>query len=189
MGALLIALLVVIGMFLIVVFWVIGIYNGLVRIRNEVRNAWAQIDVQLKRRHDLIPNLVETVKGYAGHEKSTLDAVVSARAKAVNASGVAASAQAEGELSQALGRLMMLVEAYPDLKANQNFLALQEELTSTENKIGFARQFFNDTVMRYNTRIQTFPPNVVAGAFGFREEDFFELEDQAQRAAPQVKFT
>jgi LemA protein len=189
MNVLLIALAAALGVFIIVVLWVVGIYNGLVRIRNEVKNAWAQIDVQLKRRHDLIPNLVETVKGYAGHEKSTLDAVVSARAKAVNASGAAAASQAEGQLTQALSKLMMLVESYPDLKANQNFLALQEELTSTENKIGFARQFYNDTVMKYNTRIQTFPPNVVAGMFGFNEEDFFELLDEAQREAPQVKFS
>ena len=188
MSTTLIGLLIVLGVVLVLLFWIIGMYNGLVRLRNEVKNAWAQIDVQLKRRHDLIPNLVETVKGYAGHERGTLDAVVQARTKAVGAQGVASRAQAEGELSQALGRLMMLVEAYPDLKANQNFLALQEELTSTENKIGFSRQFYNDTVMRYNTQIQSFPPNIIAGMFGFGESEFFELQDAAQREAPQVKF-
>ncbi len=190
MGPLTIGLIVVGGIVVLVLFWFIGIYNGLVAIRNEVKNAWAQIDVQLKRRHDLIPNLVETVKGYASHEKETLDAVISARAKAVNVAGggAAKQVQAEGELSQALGRLMMIAEAYPDLKANTNFLSLQEELTSTENKISFARQYYNDSVMKYNTRIQTFPQNVVAGMFGFSEEAFFEIEDAAQREAPQVKF-
>ena len=188
MGPLLIVLLVLLGIIIVVAGWVIGIYNGLVRLRNEVKNAWAQIDVQLKRRHDLIPNLVEAVKGYAGHEKSTLDAVVQARARAVSAEGVEASAQAEAGLSGALGRLMMVVEQYPDLKANQNFLALQEELTSTENKIGFARQFYNDGVMKFNTRIESFPQNMVAGMFQFRQAAFFELEDEAAREAPQVKF-
>ena len=188
MGAALTLLVIVVGVGFLMLLWGVGIYNGLVRLRNEVKNAWAQIDVQLKRRHDLIPNLVETVKGYAGHEKGTLEAVVAARSQAVGAQGVANQARAEGELSQTLGRLMLLVESYPDLKANQNFLALQEELTSTENKIGFSRQFYNDTVMKYNTRIQSFPPNVLAGMFGFGESEFFELEDQAQREVPQVKF-
>ncbi len=183
-----IALLVILGVLVIGLLWFVGIYNGLVRLRNQVKNAWAQIDVQLKRRHDLIPNLVETVKGYAGHERGTLEAVVQARTKAVGAPDIASRVKAEGELSQALGRLMMLVESYPDLKANQNFLALQEELTSTENKIGFARQFYNDTVMSYNTRIQTFPPNLVAGMCGFGESPFFEVENAAERAVPQVKF-
>ena len=172
----------------ILVLWFIGMYNGLIRERNEVKNSWAQIDVQLKRRHDLIPNLVETVKGYAGHEKGTLESVVQARAAAVSAEGVAGRAKAESELGGALGRLMMVVEQYPDLKANQNFLALQEELTSTENKIGFSRQYYNDTVMHYNTRVQSVPTNIVAGMFNFRQEDFFELEDQTQREVPQVKF-
>ncbi|MBK9118039.1 MAG: LemA family protein [Phycisphaerales bacterium] len=185
----LITLMVVVGLVVLVLLWVVAIYNGLVRQRNEVKNAWAQIDVQLKRRHDLIPNLVETVKGYATHERGTLDAVISARAKAVNTHGVANQAVAEGELSQALGRLMMVVENYPDLKANQNFLALQEELTSTENRIGFARQFYNDSVMKYNTVIESFPQNVVAGSFGFQRAEHFELQDAAQREAPQVKFS
>ncbi len=188
MGPVTIAALVVAVVVLLVLFWAIAAYNGLVRLRNEVRNAWSQISVQLKRRHDLIPNLVETVKGYAAHEKGTLDAVVQARTRAVGASGVADQARAEGELSQALGRLMLLVENYPNLKANQNFLALQEELTSTENKISFARQFYNDSVMTYNTRIQSFPPNVIAGAFGFTTAEFFELEDPSERQAPPVKF-
>ncbi len=174
----------------ILVFVIIGIYNRLVRMRNEVKNAWSQIDVQLKRRHDLIPNLVETVKGYAGHEKSTLEEVTRARSQAVSASGSgpAEQMQAEQQLTGALGRLMLVVEQYPDLKANQNFLALQEELTSTENKIGFARQFYNDSVMNYNTRIQSVPANIIAGMFNFKEEPFFEVEDQAEREAPQVKF-
>jgi LemA protein len=188
MGTALIALLVVLGIVVIALLWLVGIYNGLVRLRNEVKAAWAQIDVQLKRRHDLIPNLVETVKGYAAHEKGTLDAVISARARAVSAQGIPNQVKAEGELTQALGRLLVVAEAYPDLKANQNFLALQEELTSTENRIGFARQFYNDTVMKYNTQIQTFPPNIIAGMFGFGESPFFELENQTEREVPQVKF-
>jgi LemA protein len=168
--------------------WAIGIYNGLVGLRNQVKNAWSQIDVQLKRRHDLIPNLLETVKGYAAHEKGTLQAVTEARAKAVSAEGVAAQSKAEGELSSALGRLMVVVEQYPDLKANQNFLSLQEELTSTENRIGFSRQHYNDSVMIYNTKTEVFPANVIAGMFSFKQESFFELEDVGERAVPQVKF-
>ncbi len=188
MSSLGIALLIVLGLVVVVLLWVVGVYNGLVRLRNQVKNAWAQIDVQLKRRHDLIPNLVETVKGYAGHERGTLEAVVAARTRAVAARGLEQQVRAEGELSQALGRLLMLVESYPDLKANQNFLALQEELSSTENRIGFARQHYNDSVMTYNTRIQTFPPNVIAGMFGFHELPFFEVDSAAERQAPQVKF-
>ncbi|MBD3267619.1 LemA family protein [bacterium] len=172
---------------IILVIWFIGAYNSLVRLRNEVKNAWAQIDVQLKRRHDLIPNLVETVKGYASHERETLDAVIQARSNAVSAEGVANQAQAEQQLSGALGRFMLLVENYPDLKANQNFLALQEELTSTENKIGFARQFFNDQVMQFNTKIQSIPYNIIAGMFNFNQEDYFEIEE-TERQAPQVEF-
>ena len=187
-GPLLIGLLVLLGLAALVLFWLIGIYNGLVRLRNEVKNAWAQIDVQLKRRHDLIPNLVETVKGYAGHEKSTLEAVIQARSKAVSADSVEDKMAAEAGLSGALGRLMLVVEQYPDLKANQNFLSLQEELTSTENRIGFARQYYNDSVMQFNTRIESFPQNVVAGMFQFRQSAFFEIEDEAAREAPQVKF-
>ncbi len=179
---------IVLAVVVLVILWAVGIYNGLVRLRNQVRNAWAQIDVQLKRRHDLIPNLVETVKGYAAHEKNTLENVTAARAAAVKAQGVDAKARAESELSSALGRLMVVVEQYPDLKANQNFLALQEELTSTENKIGFSRQFYNDAVMQYNTRIQTVPANFVASMGNFQQEPFFQVSDEKEREAPQVKF-
>ena len=188
MGVLLILLIVVVGAGLLVALWLAVTYNGLVRFRNRVRNAWSQIDVQLKRRHDLVPNLVETVKGYAGHEKDTLERVIQARNQAAQATGVAQQSAAEGMLSQALGRLMVVVEQYPDLKANQNFLALQEELTSTENKIGFSRQYYNDEVMQYNTKIQSVPANIVAGMFGFGQEAFFELEDQAERQVPKVQF-
>jgi LemA protein len=188
LGPLSIVLLAILLLAVIVVLWLIGIYNGLVRLRNEVKNAWAQIDVQLKRRHDLIPNLVETVKGYAGHEKGTLEAVIQARSRAVSAEGVEAKAQAESGLSGALGRLMLLVEQYPNLKANQNFLALQEELSSTENRIAFSRQYYNDTVMQFNTRIESFPQNIVAGMFQFRTAASFEIEDPAAREAPAVKF-
>jgi LemA protein len=180
--------IVLVAIIAVIAFGVIGIYNGLVRLRNQVKNAWSQIDVQLKRRHNLIPNLVETVKGYAAHEKTTLQNVTEARTKAVSAQGVEAQAQAEGELSSALGRLMVVVEQYPDLKANQNFLALQEELSSTENRIAFSRQHYNDSVMTYNTRIQSFPANIVAGAFSFGAEAFFELQDEAAREAPKVQF-
>jgi len=190
MGTLMIVFLTVpVVVVVLLLLWGIAIYNGLVKLRNYVKNAWAQIDVQLKRRHDLIPNLVETVKGYAGHEKSTLEGVTNARARAVSAQGVEAQAEAEQGLSGALGRLMLVVEQYPDLKANQNFLALQEELTSTENKIGFSRQHYNDSVMQYNTRIQTVPTNIIAGVCNFREESFFELQDEAERKVPEVKFS
>jgi LemA protein len=183
-----VVVLVLLGLIVAVIVWAIGIYNGLVRLKNMVKNAWSQIDVQLKRRHDLIPNLVETVKGYAGHEKSTLEAVIQARSAAVAAKGVEAQSKAEQGLTGALGRLMLVVEQYPDLKANQNFLGLQEELTSTENKISFSRQHYNDSVMQYNTRIQTFPNNMVAGMFNFGDEPFFEIEEPAAREAPKVQF-
>jgi len=172
----------------IVALAVMGMYNALVRLRNQVKNAWAQIDVQLKRRHDLIPNLIETVKGYAAHEKTTLEEVVKWRSQAVAAQAPAQRIEAEKGLSGALARLMVVVEQYPNLKANQNFLALQEELTSTENKIGFARQFYNDQVMQFNTKIQMFPSSIIAGMFNFKEETFFEIEEAAEREAPQVKF-
>lgn len=172
----------------IVIMMVAGIYNGLVRGRNETKNAWSQIDVQLKRRHDLIPNLVETVKGYAAHESKTLEGVTAARTQAMAAPTVDARIAAEGQLSQALGRLMMVTEQYPDLKANTNFLGLQEELTSTENKISFARQAYNDAATTYNTRIETFPSNLVAGNFGFKPEPLFQVTDDKERQAPQVKF-
>ena len=166
------------------------IYNGLVRLRNQMKNAWSQIDVQLKRRHDLIPNLVETVKGYASHERETLEAVTNARNQAQGAvgKGVGVQSQAEGALGGALSRLLAVAENYPDLKANQNFLALQEELTSTENKIAFSRQFYNDSVLGYNNKIQMFPSNIIAGMFSFREGEFFEVEAPAEREVPQVSF-
>jgi len=166
----------------------IGLYNGLVRARNEVKAAWSQIDVQLKRRWDLIPNLVETVKGYAAHERGALEAVVKARQQAIDVKGVAERAQAENMLSQTLRSLFAVAEAYPDLKANQNFLALQEELASTENKIGFARQYYNDSAMRYKNRVETFPSNIFAGMFGFAPEPFFQVDVAAEREAPKVKF-
>ncbi|HOK05032.1 MAG TPA: LemA family protein [Victivallales bacterium] len=188
MSIALIILLVIVGIVILFILFFLATYNSMVALRNQAKNAWAQIDVQLKRRHDLIPNLVETVKGYAKHEKETLDAVIKARNAAVNASGVGNQAKAEGELSGVLSRLFALAEAYPDLKANQNFLALQEELSSTENKISFARQAYNDAVMIYNTKIQMIPANIIAGISGFTPMELFELKDESQRSAPQVKF-
>jgi LemA protein len=170
-------------------FFVVSVYNGLVRARNEVKNAWSSIDVQLKRRHDLIPNLLETVKGYAAHERGTLDAVVKARQQAVSFTGsVEERGNVENMLTQSLRSLFAVAEAYPDLKANQNFIKLQEELSGTENKIGFARQYYNDATMRYKNRIEMFPSNVIAGIFNFQPEPFFQVEEAAERAVPQVKF-
>lgn len=169
----------------------IAVYNGLVNKKVETENAWSQIDVQLKRRHDLIPNLVETVKGYATHEKETLEKVIQARNAAVNARGVAEQAQAENALTGTLKTLFAVSEAYPDLKANQNFLGLQEELTATENRISFARQHYNDVVGQYNAALMRFPANILANIFGFRQVEFFQLdpaEMAAVRQAPQVKF-
>jgi LemA protein len=157
-----------------VVVLFVASYNGLVTLRNQVKNAWQQIGVQLKRRHDLIPNLVEVVKDYMGYEQETLEKVVRARNQAVAATGVSGTAEAEGALSGALHSLFAVVERYPELKANENVGRLQEELTSTENRIAFARQFYNDSVMRYNTRLQVIPTNIIASMFGFREEAFFE---------------
>ena len=180
--------------------WVIAIYNGLVTLRNRFKNAFAQIDVQLKRRYDLIPNLVEAAKGYLAHERQTLEAVIAARGAAVNAAQRAAAApgdpaamtglaQAEGVLGGALGRLLAVFEAYPDLKANQNILQVQEELTSTENKVAFARQGYNDAVMSYNTRRESVPDNIVAGLFAFKEATLLEAtESKEERQAPKVKF-
>ncbi|MCX5997986.1 MAG: LemA family protein [Chloroflexi bacterium] len=187
----LVPILVILGIVVVVILIFAGIYNGLVGARNQVKNAWAQIDVQLKRRHDLIPNLVETVKGYMQHERGTLEAVTNARTTAIKAadSGVAAQAKAEGELSQALGRLFAVAESYPDLKASQNFLALQEELTSTENKISFSRQFYNDSVLQYNNKTQMFPSNIVASMGGFKAGEFFEVTDTVEREAPKVSFS
>jgi LemA protein len=172
----------------VVLAFVVMSYNRLVALRNRVKNAWAQVDVQLKRRHDLIPNLVETAKGYMAHERGVFEEVTKARNQAMGATGVADTAQAENALTQTLRSLFAVAEAYPDLKANQNMLAVQEELASTENKISFARQFYNDTVMGYNNGIQQFPGNVFAGVFGFQPETLFQVEDPAEREAPQVKF-
>src|SRR5512137_825754 len=190
MGAAIIALIVVAVVVVLIVVWLFAIYNGLVGLRNQTKNAWAQIDVQLKRRHDLIPNLVETVKGYAAHERQTLEAVTQARniAQGAVGKGVGEQAKAEGELSGALSRLLAVVEKYPDLKANQNFLALQEELSSTENKISFSRQFYNDSVLHYNNKIQMVPSNIVAGMFGFKTGEFFEVQGAEEREAPKVSF-
>ena len=169
-----VALVVLVGLYLIV-----G-YNGLVRLRNRIQGAWAQIDVQLRRRYDLIPNLVETVKGYASHEKGTFEAVTEARANAINAQGPAQQAAAENVISGALKSLFAVAEAYPDLKANQNFLSLQEELTSTEGRIAYARQFYNDEVLKLNTKIQVFPTSILAGMFGFTAHEYFEADDTSR---------
>ncbi|HSW39906.1 MAG TPA: LemA family protein, partial [Acidobacteriota bacterium] len=181
-------LLVFLALAILAVVWVFSLYNGLVRLRNAVRNAWSQIDVQLKRRHDLVPNLVETVKGYAAHEKETLERVIAARNFAVTAAGPAEAGKAEGVLSGALKSLFALSESYPDLKANQNFLALQEELASTENKIAFSRQAYNDAVMRYNNKTEVIPSNIIAGMFGFKASEFFEIESPGERNVPKVQF-
>jgi len=176
---------------LIVVFlvvWVVSMYNGLVRLRNEIQNAWAQIDVQLKRRSSLIPNLVETVKGYAGHEKEVFTKVTEARNMAMNAETIEQRAAGENMLIGALKSLFAVAEAYPELKANQNFLALQEELTSTENKVAFARQFFNDTTLRYNNQVETFPSSILANMYHFERKPFFETPDEAERSVPKVQF-
>jgi LemA protein len=192
---------VVLGVLVAVAIWAIIIYNGLVALRNRFKNAFSQIDVQLKRRYDLIPNLVEIAKGYIKHERETLEAVIKARNQAVAAAQGAAAkpgdpaamqslGQAEGVLTGVLGRLFALAEAYPDLKANQNMLALQEELSSTENKVAFARQAFNDSVMEYNTKRESFPDNIIAGPFGFGAAELLQATDTAEeRKAPKVSFT
>jgi len=182
---LLVIILIVVAVLLVV--YVIATYNGLVRTRNRVDNAWAQIDVQLRRRYDLIPNLVETVKGYATHERETFQAVTEARSRAINASGVGEQAQAENLITGALKSLFAVAEAYPDLEANQNFLELQEELSGTEGRIAYARQFYNDSVLRLNTKIQSFPSNLLAGAFGFTTREYFEADD-ASRGPVSVQF-
>jgi LemA protein len=165
------------------------LYNGLVGARNEVKNAWSAIDVQLKRRHDLISNLVESVKGYAAHERQTLDEVVRARRQAAAfQGGVEERAKIENALTQSLRALFALAEAYPDLKASQGFIALQEELAATENKIGFSRQYYNDAAMRYKNRVEMFPGNLIANLFNFQAEAFFQMEEAGERAVPQVKF-
>lgn len=187
-GSWLLIALVVVGLLVLVG---IALYNSLVNKKVETENAWSQIDVQLKRRHDLIPNLVETVKGYARHEKETLENVIQARNMAVSAKGVADQAQAENALTGTLKTLFAVAEAYPDLKANQSFLSLQEELTATENRIGFARQHYNDVVGQYNAALMRFPSNVLGNLFGFPQVEFFQLdaaEAAAVRQPPQVKF-
>jgi LemA protein len=203
MGTVLLLLLGIIGLIVLVVLiaaiWAVSAYNGLVALRNRFKNAFAQIDVQLKRRYDLIPNLVETAKGYMKHERETLEAVTAARNLAQTAGAAAAAnpgdpaamrglAQAEAGLTGALGRLLAVSEAYPDLKANQNMMQVQEELTSTENKIAFARQAFNDSVMAYNTSRESFPTNILAGMFQFAAAELFQIEDAAEKATPKVQF-
>ena len=181
---------IVLGIIVLLIIFVIGIYNSLVQKRIRCREAWSQIDVQLKRRYDLIPNLVETVKGYAAHERETLERVIQARNAAIAVGGddVKGQAQAENFLTGALRQIFALSESYPDLKANQNFMQLQEELTSTENRIAFARQHYNDSAAVYNTAREKFPNNTIAGMFNFQARDYFELEEPAEREVPQVKF-
>jgi len=183
-----VAILVLLAIIVIFAFIVIGMYNALIRLRNQVDNAWSQIDVQLKRRHDLIPNLVETTRGYMKHERETFESITNARAKAMGAGTVGEKSAAEAELSGALSKFLLVVENYPDLKANQNFLALQEELTTTENKISFSRQGYNDQVLFYNNKIQMFPSNILAGMFNFLKREFFEIEDKGERQVPKVSF-
>jgi len=171
----------------LLVFYVIGVYNSLVGLRNRVKDQWAQVDVHLKRRFDLIPNLMETVKGYAKHEKSTFEDVIKARNSFTAATTSAEEMKASGELTQALGRLFALTENYPELKADKNFMALQTELSETEDKIAFARQFYNDTVLTYNNKVEMFPSNLIAGMFNFKKADFFNV-DEVERVAPKVQF-
>jgi LemA protein len=180
--------LIFLGIAVVAILYVIGLYNSLIQLKNQVKNAWSQIDVQLKRRHDLIPNLLETVKGYVKHERETLEIVTKLRAQAMQAGSVPEKAKAESALSDAMGKLYLVVENYPDLKANQNFLSLQEELTSTENKISFARQAYNDQVLFFNNKIQMFPSNLLAQSFNFKEEEFFKVEDAAEKVVPKVAF-
>lgn len=168
------------GILVVLIIWVIGMYNNLVTLQNQVQNAWQQIDVQLKRRHDLIPNLLNTVKGAMEFEKETLSRVIEARARAVGAQTIAGKGDAENMLTQALGRLFALVENYPDLKSNQNILQFQEELTSTENRIGFARQFYNDIVAQFNIKRGVFPSNIIAALFGFKAGEYFQTEEAAK---------
>jgi LemA protein len=179
-------LLVLIGLAAVLVFWAIAVYNRLIGLRNQTLNGWRQIDVQLKRRHDLIPNLVNTVKGAMEFEQTTLTKVMEARARAVSATGPADAGRKEGELTQALGRLFAVAENYPQLKSNENVKALQEELTTTENKISFARQFYNDIATKFNTAQQTFPSNMMASTFGFKPSELFEIEEPSERAVPNV---
>ncbi|MFN0090389.1 MAG: LemA family protein [Acidimicrobiales bacterium] len=183
----LIVLIILIVLVVVAVLFVIGQYNGLIKLRNRIEAAWAQIDVQLKRRHDLIPNLVETVKGYASHERATLEAVINARNQAMAVQGPQAQGEAENMITGALRQLFALSESYPELKANQNFLELQEELSATEDKIAYSRQFYNDSVYKYNTKVQSFPAVILANMMKFSEREYFEADDEA-RGNVQVKF-
>jgi LemA protein len=181
-------LVIVLGVVVAIALWAVLVYNGLIVARNRVKESWSDIDVQLKRRYDLIPNLVETVKGYAAHESGTLDKVIQARAKAMNAQGMADKAQAENELTGALKSIFALSEAYPQLRAVEAFTQLQTELSDTENKIQAARRFYNSNVMVFNTKIETFPSNMLAGTFGFKKEEFFQLGSEAEREPVKVQF-
>jgi LemA protein len=199
MYVVLIFIAVLVVLFLLIAGWVMAVYNRLITYRNRYENAFSQIDVQLTRRHDLIPNLVNVVKGYMAHEKDTLEAVINARNQAISASSAASQnpgdaeaiqnmAGAESNLNGALGRLLMIAEAYPDLKANENMLALQEELTSTENKVSFARQGYNDAVTTYNTAREVFPASMISNSFGFEDAELYEIENESTREAPEVNF-
>lgn len=183
-----VALWIVLAVAVVVILWAVGVYNMMIRFKQNVENGWSQIDVQLKRRHDLIPNLVETAKGYMSHERETLEKVIKARQQAVSASGLKDKVAAENMLTSTLRSLFAVAENYPNLKADQHMLKIQEELTTTENKIAFARQYYNDEAARFNTEIQSVPNNIVAGIGGFKSYEFFEVEDKAQREAPSVKF-
>src|SRR5471030_1163780 len=182
--------IIILAVIVVVVGWAIAVYNGLISMRQRVNQAFADVDVQLKQRHDLIPNLVETVKGYAAHESGTLEAVTAARTNAVAAqkAGPAEQAQAENVLTGTLRQLFALSESYPDLKANQNFLSLQEELTSTEDRISYSRQFYNDSVLKYDNKLETFPSNIIAGMFGFKPREYFKTDDPTDREVPKVQF-
>ena len=183
------AVIIILVIIVALALFLVSIYNSLIQLRNRVKNAWSQIDVQLKRRHDLIPNLIETVKGYMKHERELMENITKYRSQAMDAGSVGEKAEAESLLSGALGQLRVQIENYPDLKANQNFLALQEELTGTENRISFSRQAYNDQVLFYNNKIQMFPSNIVAGMFGFKEEEFFQIEDPKEKEVPKVSFS
>jgi LemA protein len=179
---------IILGIIVVIVLWVIGVFNGLIKLKNRTDEAWSDIDVQLKRRHDLIPNLIETVKGYAAHEKQAFESVTNARAKAISAQGINEKAKAEDALSGTLKTLFAVAEAYPELKANTNFLQLQTELADTENKIQAARRFYNGNVRDLNIKIETFPSRIIAGMLGFKKREFFEIENAAEKEVPQVKF-
>ncbi len=181
-------ILIILGIAVLLVFWYVATYNKFVRLRQQVKNAWAQIDVQLKRRHDLIPNLVNSVKGYMQHERGTLEAVINARSKAVSAATPEEAIEAEGELTRALRQLLAVVENYPNLKADQHVLELMEELRNTENQIAFARQAYNDTVMIFNSSIKKIPDSIVASQMGLKEYPFWEIEEEGDREVPEVRF-